>query len=95
MKEGGLKLTKNTMRGKNIVRMGGGGSKLFELYSPIGEIIMKGLKLFEPYLQVAKDIVKGLKLLKPFCIRTDNFETKNKLNRKMHNVNKALKIQIE
>jgi len=46
--DGGLKLTKNTMRGKNIVRKR--GSKLFELYSPIDEIIMKGSKLFEPYL---------------------------------------------
>jgi hypothetical protein len=36
------------MRGKNIVRKK--GSKLFELYSPIDKIIVKGLKLFQPYL---------------------------------------------
>jgi hypothetical protein len=45
---GGLKLTKNTMKGKNIVRER--GSKLFELYSPIYEIIVKGSKLSQPYL---------------------------------------------
>jgi hypothetical protein len=46
--ERGLKLVENIMRGNNIVRKG--ESKLFEFYSPIDEIIMKGSKLFEPYL---------------------------------------------
>ncbi len=44
----GLKLAENTMRGKNIVR--NKGSMLFELYSPIDEIIVKGSKKFQPYL---------------------------------------------
>jgi hypothetical protein len=44
----GLKLAENTMRGKNIVRKR--GSKLFELYLPIDEIIVKRSKFFQPYL---------------------------------------------
>jgi hypothetical protein len=46
--EGGLKLAENTMTCKNIVRKR--GLKLFELYSPIDEIVAKGSKLFQPYL---------------------------------------------
>jgi hypothetical protein len=68
----GLKLAENTMKGKNIVRMG--GSKLFELYLLVDETTVKGSKLFEPYLQVVENTMKGLMLFKPFCIKTDNFE---------------------
>jgi hypothetical protein len=68
----GLKLAKSTMRGTNIV--GKGGSKLFELCSPIDETIVKGSKLFEPYLQVVENTVKGLKFFKSYYIRTDKFE---------------------
>jgi len=44
----GVEINQKHMRGKNIVRKR--GSKLFELYSPIDEIIVKGSKLFQPYL---------------------------------------------
>ncbi len=54
--------------------MGKGGSKLFELCSPIDETIVKGSKLFEPYLQVVENTVKGLKFFKSYYIRTDKFE---------------------
>jgi hypothetical protein len=61
------------MRNKNTMRKG--GSKFFELCSPVDETIVKGLKLFEPYLQVAENTMKGLKLFKPSCIRTNNSKT--------------------
>jgi hypothetical protein len=55
----------NKERGKNIVRKR--GSKLFELYSPIDEIIVKGSKLFQSYLlegsQKHNEGVEALKTL--------------------------------